>query len=344
MKTLLNRAGVLALCIAAGQSVTLSCEAAVIATGTGVSLADYNGDWAKAMAAAKNKDNLITVPAGTWPSPQIRPYAGLTIRGAGANVSFITRNAPGTYRDGGVFKVTVPNVTITDLTVRGWPRAKGLSDDILVNGINATNLKVQRVNLEDAQGIGIQTEGQFMTGCLVEDVRITNTMLRQNGAHGVALWPYKGTSWCSFRRLYINGAAATGIAIDAGTTGDTNARSVNNNAFDDITIINGQREAIGYQLGAVMITGGQNNTFKNVMISDLLIGPAFSIGIDQSGIGSYGNIFTNVTLARISSKDLTWLDARACNNTFDGVSGGAFIAIDPGHCNIFRNLGQVVVR
>jgi hypothetical protein len=161
MKTLVYIAGVLTVSIAGGQWATLTWAACV---DTGVSLATYNGDWVRAMAAAKTNGDLITVPAGTWPSPRISPYAGLTIRGAGAGVSFITRNAPGVYRDGGLFKVTVPNVTITDLTVRGWPKAQGLSDDILVNGINATNLKVQRVNLEDAQGIGIQTEGQFMTG------------------------------------------------------------------------------------------------------------------------------------------------------------------------------------
>jgi hypothetical protein len=86
----------------------------------------------------------------------------------------------------------------------------------LAAGIEAANLTVQRVNLENAQGIGIQTEGQTaMTGCLMEDVRITNVTLRSNGAHGVALWPYKGTSNCVYRRITIDQTVSAGIALDA---------------------------------------------------------------------------------------------------------------------------------
>jgi hypothetical protein len=223
----------------------------------GVSLATYNGDWAQAMAAAPAKGNLITVPAGTWPSPQIVPYAGLTIRGAGAGVSIVARNAAVAQDNNAiptnnpVFKVNVANVAIMDLTIRGWPIASGPSDDILISGSEATGLRVQRVNLENAQGIGIQTQGPLggMTGGLFEDITIANTLVRSNGAHGVALWLYKGTSGCTYRRITINGAVGTGIALDAGTSGDPNATSVDNNVFQDITISN-----TGGTLGGIMIT------------------------------------------------------------------------------------------
>jgi hypothetical protein len=175
----------------------------------------------------------------------------------------------------------VPNVTITDLTIKGYPTASGLSDDIGINGIGSpTNLTVQRVTIQDMQGIGIQTESAagFSTGALFEDITFTNIMYRYNGAHGVALWIYKGTSNGTYRRITINGSLSSGIAIDAGTTGDTDARSNDNNVFQNITMSN-----TGGTLGGVMITGGNNNTITNISISNISSsGPAFTVGVDQS--------------------------------------------------------------
>ncbi len=171
-----------------------------------------------------------------------------------------------------------------------------------------------------------------MNGCLVEDVNITNTLVRENGAHGVALWPYNGTVNCTFRRIGIDGAVVGGILLDAGTTGSTDAKSVDGNVFEDITIKN--VSSIG-SLGAIMMTGACDNSFTNISINGVVKGPAFTFGVDQSGLTTTRNVVKNVTLPSIPSGDIAWYDSRVCNNSITGVIGGPWKEIDPGNCNIY---------
>jgi hypothetical protein len=331
MRKLVYAIGVVALVIVGHPIIRFAIAAC--GSPTGVSLATYGGNWVNAFnAAVANGSYLVTVPAGTWPSPQILPPSGMTIQGAGLTTTFVTRSAPGTFNNGGLFKVTTTNVRITDLTARGWPIASGTSDDILINGLEATGLTVQRVRLENAQGIGVQLEGALMTGCLFEDVTIYNTLLRSNGAHGVGLWPYRGTSNCTFRRITVDLSASANVALDAGTTGSPNALSVDNNVFENLTL---SRPA--GTVGAIMLTGGNNNSFTNTTISNVpSSSPATAWGIDQSGLGTAGNTFTNTTVSALANGDFAWMDPAVCGNTINGGTGTA-TARDPGNCNTFTN-------
>ena len=291
-----------------------------------VSLADYGGNWGTAIEAAKTHGNVLYVPAGTWPAPRIFPYAGLTIRGAGVGQTFVPRSSPGALASGGFFHVTKVNVTISDLTLRGWPITSGLSDDILIYGNNATNLKVLRVNLENAQGAGLFTEGATMTGGVFQDITITNTMFRSNGYHGVALWAYKGTNNNTYQRITIDGAHYAGIMIDAGTTGSTDAASVNDNVFEDIVIRRAARNpssggsTYGY---GWLFTGGARNTVTRYTITDQPSGAALAFGFDQSGLGSNDNTLTTGTVLRITSGDIVSFGGTR-GNTLNGGTGSGY--------------------
>jgi hypothetical protein len=290
-------------------------------------LADYGGDWSAAMTAAKTHGNVLYVPAGTWRAPRIFPYAGLTIRGAGAGLTIIDRNAPGALAAGGFFHVTTNDVTISDLTLRGWPTSSGPSDDILIYGLNAQRLTVQRVNLLNPQGVGLFTEGST-TGGLFEDITIQNVLYRSNGYHGVGLWAYKGSSGNTYRRITIDGTNYNGIMIDAGTTGSTDAASVNDNLFEDIVIRHAARQALpnGGGMGAGwMFTGGARNIVRGYEITDQSMGAALAFGADQSGIGSTQNNLSNGTVLRINSTDVISLGGGATSNTFNGGSGGGHV-------------------
>lgn len=309
----------------------------------GVSLAAFGGNWANAMAAAPAAGNLITVPAGTWPSPQVVPYSGLTIRGAGVGQAIVTRNAA-QPQDNAVppsnsclFKVRTNNVTITDLTIRGWPIGSGTSDDLLISGASITGLTVQRVNLENPQGIGIQTE--FCTGGLFEDITILNALARVNGAHGVGLWLYKGTSNNTYRRITINGTVSSGMMLDAGTTGSIDATSNDNNVCTDISINNA-----GGTFGGILFSGCVGNQITNLTITNLPAGnPATAWGFDQSGLGCTSNTLTNVTLANIANGAFIWTDQ--CGNTYNGVAGAWDVAGDPTpHCNTYINCPNLILH
>ena len=293
----------------------------------GANLADYGGNWSAAMEAAKSHGNVLYVPAGTWPAPRIFPYAGLTIRGAGAGQTVVTRSAPGALAAGGFFHVSTSDVTIADLTLRGWPISAGLSDDILIYGLNARRLTVQRVNLENPQGVGLFTEGTT-TGGLFEDITVRNVLYRSNGYHGVGVWAYKGSSANTYRRITIDGVNYSGIMIDAGTTGSTDAASVNDNVFEDIVIRHAARQALpgGGGMGAGwMFTGGARNVVRRYEITDQGMGAALAFGADQSGIGSSGNSLTSGTVLRISSTDVISLGGGATGNTFNGGTGGGHV-------------------
>ena len=284
----------------------------------GANLADYGGNWATAIEASKTRGKLLIVPAGTWPAPRIFPYAGLTIRGDGRAVSIVTRTAKGAHAVGGFFHVTTANVTISDLTIKGWPIAAGTSDDILVNGIDATGLRILRVDLVDAQGIGIQLEGALMSGALVEDVSITNTTFRDNGYHGVALWPYNGTHDSTFRRIAIDGADYAGIFCDAGTTVGT-AAGVDDNTFEDIVIRHAARKALpaGAGIGAGwMLTGAKGNTATGWEITDQTLGAAMAFGYDQSGLPSTDNVMTGGKIGR-TPQTVTYATGLQSQNTVE---------------------------
>lgn len=288
----------------------------------GVSLADYGGDWTAAMNAAKAQGNRINVPAGVWPVARITPYAGLTIAGVGP-ASIIARNAPGPLEAGGFIHAVINDVTVSDVTLRGYPLTSGKSDDIGVYGRNAPNLRVLRVVIEKMQGAGIFTEGAT-TGALFEDVVINETTFRSNGYHGVAVWCYKGSSGNTYRRVTINGADFVGVSIDAGTTGSTDAASVNDNVFEDVVIRNAGRKPLpnNAAIGAgFMFTGGRGNTVTRWEVTDQVRGPALAFGADQSGIGSTQNTLRTGLIARIASGDAFTFGGGAIGNLIDGGSG-----------------------
>jgi hypothetical protein len=304
----------------------------------GVSLADYGGNWAAAIDAAKSHDNILNVPAGTWPASRIFPYAGLTIRGAGADRTFIRRSGPGVLAAGGFVHVSTSNVTISDLTLQGWPVTSGPSDDILIDGVNASGLKVLRVGLQHPQGVGLMLEGSSV-GALVEDVTITDVTYRSNGYHGVGLWLYKGTNRSTFRRVTIDGVNYVGIMIDAGTTGSTDASSVNDNIFENIIVRHAARQLLpngGGKGASIMFTGGARNTVTGYQFTDQVMGAAIAFGADQSGIGSTQNVLRNGTVLRITSGDIIGFSGGATGNLLDGGSGGGHVVGSYGG-NTIRN-------
>jgi hypothetical protein len=293
----------------------------------GVSLADYGGNWSTAIEAAKTHGNVLNVPAGTWPASVVVPYSGLTIRGAGASLSIVPRSGPSAMTmgegDGAFFRIVVPNVTITDLTLRGWPIAQGPSDDILIWGNNATNLHVQRVNLQGPQGIGLMLESvsgaSVMTGAVIEDVTITNVLRRFNGTHGVGLWGYHGANHDTFRRITIDGTDYAGVMLDAGTTVGT-ALSVDDNTFEDITIRRAGRAAV-YGYGWI-ITGASRNNVSRWTVTDQAAGIPLSFGPDQSGLGSCSNTFTFGDIERIASTDGVGFGGQSGNRIDTGTGTG----------------------
>jgi hypothetical protein len=315
-----------------GDSVTVTA-ATPAATRTpapaGVSLAAFNGNWASAIKAARTRGDLLIVPAGTWPATRIVPYPGLTIRGAGVSRTTVYRSAAGGLTlgqgDGAFLRVDhAANVTVTDLTLRGFPVASGQGDDILIWGDDATNLRVQRVNLENAQGVGIMLESTagtaLMRNALVEDVSITNTLRRFNGAHGMAAWLYHGANHNTFRRITIDGADFAGIMIDAGTSVGT-AASVDDNYFEDIVIRRAARNPkFGY---GWVLTGGSRNTALRWTITDL---PSHSetltFGVDQSGIGSHDNRFISGSVERAASTELINFGGQSGNVINRGSGAG----------------------
>lgn len=289
----------------------------------GVSLADYGGNWADAIAAAQTRGKLVNVPAGTWPAFRIlTTYSGLTIRGAGPGASIVPRNASQPLCDCGFMHVTHASVTIEGLTLRGWPISSGLSDDIMINGVNTTGLVVRNVAIANAQGIGIQIEN--VTGALITDVTITNTLIRSNGYHGVALWLYKGASSNTIRRVTIDGAAYAGVALDAGTNTGTSF-TVDDNVFTDITVRNVSKQRIdGNQGSGWLITGASRNTISNWTLTDVPIGAGLVFGFDQGGLPSNDNRFTNGTTARIASTDVVSFGGQL-RNVLDGGTGSGCI-------------------
>lgn len=272
-----------------------------------------------ALSAART----IGVPAGTYHITSVRPAAGSTL--AGEPGAILARFGLGSHAGPGVIHVTTTDVTIRDLVIRGTGRrltstTTGQGDDVLINGIGSHRLRVQRVGLENAQGIGIQTESA--TGMLFEDLSITNTFVRDNGYHGVALWPYTGTKSSTFRRITIDGADYAGIMLDAGTTGGGGA-SVDDNAFTDITIRNAARFHIagGGIGGGWLFTGGSRNTVTRYTITDIPAGAALAFGADQSGIGNTGNVLTTGTVARLASGIAIAFGGASTGNAFDGGTG-----------------------
>jgi hypothetical protein len=280
------------------------------------------------MEAAKTHGNVLYVPAGTWPAPRIFPYAGLTIRGAGADRTFIPRSSPGALASGGFFHVTKANVTISDLTLRGWPVGSGASDDIGIYGDNATGLRVLRVNIENMQGVGLFTESTTsstaMSGALFEDITIRNVTYRSNGYHGVGLWAYHGSNHNTYRRITIDGVHYAGVMIDAGTTVGT-AASVDDNVFSDIIIRRAARKALPGGAGTgygFLFTGGADNTVTRYEITDQSMGTALAFGFDQSGIGSNDNILGAGTILRITSGTLVSFGGTRGNSLNGGTGSG----------------------
>ncbi|HEX5591385.1 MAG TPA: hypothetical protein VFX65_13925, partial [Candidatus Limnocylindrales bacterium] len=229
-----------------------------------------------------------------------------------------------------------------NLTLRGTGKRlsdtgqTGRGDDILINVINGRNVRARNLTLQDAQGCGIQTEGSGTYGGLFEDISISNTFVRDNGYHGVALWPYNGTHANTFRRITIDGADYAGIMIDAGTTVGP-AAGVNDNVFEDIVIRNAARYHI--QNGGIgagwMFTGGKGNRVNRYQITDIPQGSAMAFGADQSGIGSTLNTLTSGTVARIGSGVVAGFGGGATGNTFNGGSGSGRVIGSSG--NTFIN-------
>ena len=268
------------------------------------------------------------MPPGTWPAPRIFPYAGLTIRGAGAGQTIIPRSSPGALASGGFFHVTKANVTISDLTLRGWPVASGLSDDIGIYADNATGLRVLRVNIENMQGVGLFTESTTsstaMSGGLFEDITIQNIVYRSNGYHGVGLWAYHGSNHNTYRRITVDGVNYAGIMIDAGTTVGT-AASVDNNVFADIVIRHAARKALPGGAGTgygFLFTGGSGNSVTRYEITDQSMGTALAFGFDQSGIGSNANVLATGTVLRITSGDVVSFGGTRGNSLNGGTGSG----------------------
>jgi hypothetical protein len=302
---------------------------------TGVSLADYGGNWAQAIAAAETRGKVVTVPAGTWPAYRIlTTYPGLTIDGAGPGLTIVPRNASQPCCDvGGFMHVTHANVTIQDMTLRGWPVASGPSDDILLNGRNATGLVARNLRLEDAQGIGVQIEGATMTGALLEDLTITNVVYRSNGYHGVGLWLYNGASGNTVRRVTVDGAHYAGVFLDAGTESGP-AQATDDNVFSDVVVRNAGRQALpGGGVGAGwQLTGAARNRITGWTVTDQVRGPAVAFGFDQSGLGAPDNVFTNGALARIASGDAI---------SFGGTTGN-LIDTGTGAGRVYRAAGNTI--
>lgn len=297
----------------------------------------FAGDWTAAIAAAPANGNLINVPAGPWPSPVIRPYAGLTIRGVPGAI--ITRVGVPNAPDVGLIDVRVAGVTIEGLTIRGTFKTNpGAGDDTLIYGVGSTGLTVRNCILEDANGIGIQTRDA--SGMLFEDLIVRNVGVRSNGAHGVAVWPYHGTKTSTFRRLIIDGAVYAGLFLDAGTSVGT-ASSVDDNVLEDVTVKRAAKGGGIVGVGAgVMVTGAKRNAFLRTTVSDQTQGPAFAFGIDQSGLTSLGNRFTTTTIAAISSGIAASFDPTADGNTFDGATGAGRVVGSAG--NTFLNVPWVL--
>lgn len=275
------------------------------------------------------------VPNGTYALTRFFPQTGITLRGQSRSGTVLQRYGVGVHAAGGFIHIQgVADVGIETLTLRGTGRrltstATGQGDDILINVINGRNVRALNLSLENAQGCGIQTEGAGTYGGRFEDISITNTFVRDNGYHGVALWLYKGTNQNTFRRITIDGADHAGVMIDAGTTGSTDAAGVNGNVFEDITILRAARiRAQGLIGGGFILTGGSDNSGLRVQISDQADGSAFAFGFDQSGIGSTRNVFTDTTVLRITSSIVAGFGSGVTGNSFViGTGSGRVIGM-----------------
>lgn len=281
-----------------------------------------------AQTAALTRGKVIYVPNGTYAISRFVAAAGITLRGQDRAQTVLARYGLGAHAAGGFIHIeNAAGVTIENLTIRGTGKrltstATGQGDDILINVINSSSVRARNLTLSNAQGCGIQTEGSGTFGGVFEDISITNTYVRDNGYHGVALWPYNGTHDNVFRRITIDGADYAGIMIDAGTTVGT-AAGVDNNLFEDIVIRNAARYHIanGGTGAGWMWTGGKQNTVNRYTITDLPQGAALAFGADQSGIGSRDNTLSQGYVARIATGIVAGFGGGATGNVLNGGSG-----------------------
>jgi hypothetical protein len=296
-----------------------------------------------AIEASLGRGKVVYVPDGTYMVSRLVLPQGLTLRGESRDNTILRRHGLGEHAAGGFIHIeNAANVTIEHMTLRGTGRrlsdsgVTGRGDDILINVINGRGVTARDLTLRDAQGCGIQTEGAETYGGLYTNISIINTYVRDNGNHGVALWPYRGTHQNTFRHITIDGADYAGIMIDAGTTVGP-ASSVNENLFEDIVI----RNAARYHLadggtGAGWIwTGGRGNRVEGYEITDIPQGAALAFGSDQSGIGSTLNTLVNGRVVRIASGTVAAFGGGATENTFNGGSGSGTVSGVGG--NIFKN-------
>ncbi|MBA3430110.1 MAG: hypothetical protein H0U16_01350 [Actinobacteria bacterium] len=270
------------------------------------------------------------VPDGTYSLDNLFPKSGATLRGQSRAGTILTRASLGAHASPGFIHFqSVANSTVENFTIFGTGKRLedtgqlGRGDDILINLIDARSITVRNISFLNAQGIGIMTEGPETYGGLFEDISITNTYVRDNGYHGVALWLFNGTHGNTFRRISVDGADYAGVAIDAGSTVGP-AAAVDDNVFEDITIRNAARYYItGGEAGAGWIFhGGNRNSVTRYEITDIPQGVAMALGTDQSGLGARDNRLYAAVVARIASGIVAAFDAGAIGNIFDDGMGG----------------------
>jgi hypothetical protein len=262
-----------------------------------------------AITASLRGDKVVFVPDGVYALRRLDLPAGVQLIGESRTRTILERRALGEHAGAGFIHIEkVANVSLANLTIRGTGKRlsdtgeTGRGDDVLIHLVNARDVRARNLLLVDAQGCGIQVEGDGTFGAVLEDISIVDTYVRDNGFHGVALWAYNGAHDNTFRRITIDGADYAGIMIDAGTTSGP-AASVDDNVFENIVI----RRVARYHLidgsygAGWMWTGGRGNLVDGYLISDVAQGAALAFGPDQSGIESALNTLTDGRMNGIAS-------------------------------------------
>lgn len=282
--------------------------------------------FANALAAVPS-GGWLYVPDGTYSIQQLVLPSNKGVRGQSKAGAILKRRAIEALDNTGdshgfVYSNLTSGAKIKDLTLQGTRLLSGVGDDILLYLVDAAGFTAQNLTLKDADGIGIQTEGEVqMTGALVEDVTITDTVKRVNGAHGVGLWPYHGTVGNVFRRITVTRTESAGVTLDAGTTVGTGV-SVDENTFEDLTINDASSIDI---LGGLVLTGARDNTFERVTIAGTLENCPIAFGDDQSGLGNLRNTFHDLDVEPLGG-NLAVLSGLTEDNDFDlGTGSGVFI-------------------
>jgi polygalacturonase len=251
-------------------------------------------------AAARAGGGTVHLPSGTYRISHLRLAAAVTLRGAG--VTSTTIQAIGKSGVPTVAAHGVANIGLSNLKIEGRGVAGGGGDEILVKLVDAANVRVSKIHINRAQGIGMQVEGAESARGVYDRIRISNTFIRGNGFHGVALWFFAGPHHNQVSNLITDTSDGPGLMLDAGTTVGSGT-GVSDNTLTNIIILRAARLP---GAAGVILAGASHNTIDGFRIADTFAQDAVGLSIqqDQTGVAAEHNLITNGIISDVGNAAL----------------------------------------